>query len=225
MNRLRPNATNVEVIARHNDQAPGLPAGVAFDRFGHPVSTGHSGDVVAFPSVLTGAGVSTLNDSAAYIDSHGTLRLLAREGERPSGLPIGSSFVSDQVVFTNEAAQVVMWSRFAEPGIPEGAGLWFDAGDGIMQPLLRERDHLLVNGVDKTVQLIDLDFGELPAGRIFLNDAGQFTCRLRFTDNTSGIFIAQVPELPTVTIALVGLFSLVMRRRSDHAAGPPISAF
>lgn len=70
----------LNLLAREGDQAPGLPAGVKYRSFG-PFTLNGPGRVL-FGGLLTGAGVSSTNDSAVFAtDPTGEVHLLLREGE------------------------------------------------------------------------------------------------------------------------------------------------
>jgi hypothetical protein len=73
-------AAGLELIARENDPAPGVPAGVLFDFFSAPAmnATGR----LAFLADLRGAGVTTANNTGLWAqDDNGALTLLLREGD------------------------------------------------------------------------------------------------------------------------------------------------
>lgn len=80
--------TRIDVVARTGQLAPG--AGTArFDDFEAPVS-GRSG--VAFVARLAGGSVGRNNAHGIWVGAPGTVALLAREGDRAPGFPVGVRF-------------------------------------------------------------------------------------------------------------------------------------
>ena len=70
----------LELVAREDDQPPGMPAGVEFATFLDPAFNVH--DQVAFRGIVRGAGITTANDNGIWAeDTNGVLRLIVKEGD------------------------------------------------------------------------------------------------------------------------------------------------
>ena len=70
----------LELVARENDQAPGLPEGVLFDVLHEPAL--NSAGQVAFEADLRGTGVSASNNTSLWAQTtDGLLSLIVREGD------------------------------------------------------------------------------------------------------------------------------------------------
>ena len=82
----------LSLIARAGNSAPGTPAGVNFDRFTAGLPSINGTGNVSFRGVVTGAGVTTANDSGLWVERGGALALLAREGNQAAGLEAGVNY-------------------------------------------------------------------------------------------------------------------------------------
>lgn len=81
-----------QLIARDGDPAPGLPAGVNYSTLDRPVlnDAGHA----AFATTLTGASVTSLNDSAIFAGAPAAPQLVARTGNVAPGTPVGVNYLA-----------------------------------------------------------------------------------------------------------------------------------
>lgn len=111
------------LVARKGDPHPALAVGEVLNTINTSSSySDFEGGAVAFYATLTGAGVTTANDSSVWMGSPANLRLVAREGNPAPGfanvpnlvsavfgnMSAGSVFMNDrgQVVFSNVAVAV-----------------------------------------------------------------------------------------------------------------------
>ncbi|MBC8108757.1 MAG: hypothetical protein H7Z14_19390 [Anaerolineae bacterium] len=212
--RMRPSG-QMTTLATAHVQAPGLPPGVAVNRFALHASASRTADVVAFAATLEGSGVNSSNNSAAFISEYDQLKLIAREGEPAPGTGLGQLFDQDPVVFTNAGGQIVLISRLRGQDVHplNNAGVWFDPGNGQLQLALRTGDQFNDNGMMRTVQRITPGLLRVDDGMTFLNDQGQFIVHVEFNNGT-GIYRLQVPEPSAAAIGLICVASLLGRRRT-----------
>jgi hypothetical protein len=213
--RVKPDGSTT-TLAVTGQQAPGLPAGVTFDQFGG-FASGREGSAAAFWNSLSGPGVNSTNDWAAFLwsDNGSSPRLIAREGDAAPGTAPGVVFTGSPIVYANDFNQFVMYYDLAGSGVTNtnDSGLWCDTGDGQLQLLLREGDNFLVNGTPRMIREIDFNISSPGTQDDRFNNLGQYVVGLTFTDNSSGIFTVQVPEPSVATIAMIMSTSMFARRR------------
>jgi len=224
---------NFQVRARSGQAAPGL-SGLVFGSetdFGHgagsfnSVQQNSAGDI-AFSAIVSGDGVSIYNNDAIYLGRAGEpLKLLAREGDAAPGAPAGAKFVADNsdldqtnYAFSepsiNSRGQIIFSSRYGDDAGQMAVGIWATDLDDVLHLILHEGQEIDVGGgVVKTIgylgRLYDLGLGTASEdGQNFVfNDAGQFVFTANFTDGTSAVVVAQVPEAGAGVIMLVVLIT------------------
>jgi hypothetical protein len=122
------DSSNLTLIVRRGDHAPGTPAGVNFDRFGlNSWPTLNDAGQVAFRSTLVGSGVDSTNDRGIWAtDQSGELQLLARTGDLLEVAPgdfrtigalefVGATGNSDgRASAFNNLGQLVFWASFTD---------------------------------------------------------------------------------------------------------------
>ena len=225
-----------QIVAREGDQAPGLPAGVTYASFEDPSFNprtpmlNDSGSVL-FGGVITGPGVTGANDDVFFAGPYNDIKLIAREGQPAPGTPAGVNFVSMFSGFIggsaipfwslNEADQIAVPMFLSGPGVNSSndvALYLFDPGLG---PVLIAREGSpfdVGGGVFRTIADFGIDFSANKDDDSIngLNDTGTLVFRLKFTDGSSGIFTATVPEPAGLTLLVAGtLAAALVRRRSD----------
>ncbi|GJM19766.1 MAG: hypothetical protein DHS20C14_19790 [Phycisphaeraceae bacterium] len=130
---------SIDEIAREGDPAPGI-AGV-FGDFGAPTHN-TAGDVVGL-CVLTGAGVSSENDTGIWVlrDDRAPAPI-ALEGDQVPGLPGGLVFAEFNSPRLNELGCIVFRARVAGPGVDESNewGVWSVQPNGAAAILVRSSD-------------------------------------------------------------------------------------
>jgi hypothetical protein len=179
---------------------------------------------VAFAAYLGGTGVTNQNDGSLWAEIDGQLGLIAREGETPPGL-------SDEISFGtfvaapdwSDSGQMSFYSTLRGPGLTgdNNTTLWLTDEHGTPVLIAWQGHPFDLGGGD--VRIIDeistwVNQGSNNFGRsVGLNDLGDLAFTLRFTDGTSGVFVARIPEPPTVVILLLvaGYVVRYPRRRSD----------
>jgi hypothetical protein len=191
-----PGATPTLVL-RTGDPAPGLPG----QTMGMPtLPTINDAGEVAF---LASAGSSTM----FWAGHPGAIKPLFVPGAPAPGDVDGLTFANfggGGLPMLNDAGQIVFSARYLNTLTSEiGYGLWASDPDGTLSLIAREHGPLEFDGQTRTVSLL---------GRFDINDLGQIVFGAQFTDGSSGIFVATIPE-PTVTMLLIPLLFLSRRRR------------
>jgi hypothetical protein len=216
---------DIKLVAYRGQRAPGLPESITYKGMQYEPAINDAGQV-AFAASLAG-DVTDNNDEAIWFGQPGNLRLLAREGDPVPGVPEArfrdivdwageyyTAFLRPQI---NNHAQVVFWGSIVGPAIDDSNnhGLWATDSDAQIHLIIREGTAFEVAPGD--VRIIQSIQGLAESGAVGplphnFNDAGQFILHLTFTDESSGLFLATIPE-PATPIALA-LISLAMLRPS-----------
>lgn len=210
---------SLSLIAKEGDPAPGLQAGVTLTSIHNqnnyiPVSD--SGKV-AFKAGLAGPGINLLYNDAILSDSSGDLAIVAREGEHAPGTPDGVLFKFLQIVGINSVGQTIFTSELTGSGVTSSnnIGVWAQDPEGVLQLILRRGDPFEVApGDERTIGYINR-LGvpnDGPSVGTDFNERGEIAFYLTFTDGTSGIFVAQVPE-PASLLLLAFPLALAKRLR------------
>ncbi|MEO7317894.1 MAG: choice-of-anchor tandem repeat NxxGxxAF-containing protein [Chthoniobacteraceae bacterium] len=209
-----------QLVAIEGTHAPGTPAAVNYGDLNAPAFS--DAGTVAFGGALFGPGVvEFVNDRALWTGTPGNINLLARAGDLAPGTTDGSRFRSFSFPIINGAGQA------AFVGSLNGAnqnGIWATTLAGNLILIVRQGDQFSLGlGVTKTVQFATFAPGDfLVEGRAVsspFNDAGQIAFRASFTDGSSGVFVASVPEPCTALLLMFGGLSLAVRRRLRAASG------
>jgi hypothetical protein len=226
---------------RTGQPAPGMPPGVSFSGgtvYGYPVQAftqvQHNGqDDIAFRGLVSGPGIDISNNDGLWLGRAGQpLKLIAREGEHPPGAPAGAKFLADNSDLLeynpaflepsiNNKGQIVFHGTFLDSTGNYSAGIWGTDLDDSVHLIAYDGQQIDIGGgIIKTIHPLDgIDhFGYGSASEdgqnFLLNDAGQFAFTARFTDGTSAVLIAQVPEPPALVIvpALLLVAGVTCRR-------------
>jgi hypothetical protein len=235
---------NLQLRARTGQPAPGMPAGVFFGGetiYGHgaqsfyvaPLSgQGH----IAFSGLVSGPGIDISNNNGLWLGKPGQpLALIAREGAAAPGAPPGGVFVSaindiDQYNPTfsapsiNNRGQVVFASAYQDDANQIIQGIWGTDVDDTLHLIVYQGQQIdLGGGVMKTLSYFDGGFGSASEeGQNFIfNDAGQLALGAHFTDGTSAVLIADVPEpgLGMILFCVLGLACAGRRRTHGRRGG------
>lgn len=118
-------AAATATVALQNSAAPGTPAGV---NFGSVLSAPVINDTgqVAFSGLVTGPGISSSNDSGAWLGEPGALQLVLREGANAPGTTGNTDFSNPGSMAINHLGQVAFESALAGPTVTSSTneGLW-----------------------------------------------------------------------------------------------------
>ena len=204
---------SLRFIAQDGDQAPGTSPGVRFDAMysnnlqSLPIS--ESGRT-AFKTSLIGPGVNLFTNSrAVYSEGFGTLELVARAGNQAPGAPDGALFDRFNTLDMFASGQVIFGASLRGTGVTaeNSNGIWVQNPMGLLLKLIRQGDVIEVGPGDlRTVAFFNFAFGQS------INEHGDIAIELRFTDNTSGVFVTRVPE-PVSALLFAATFWVARRRR------------
>jgi hypothetical protein len=220
--RAAPDGT-VSLLVRNGaaGTSPNLGPGVVFQNLVLP-TINSSGDIV-FSASLAGTGVNATNSNALFATTGGGApHAVARTGAAGPGPGLGpgvvfSSFF-DPVI--NDAGDISFIAVLTGTGVnsTNDRGIFTNAGGGTLRAVVREGDLFDVNpGPAVDLRTISGASIASPAGgqdgqRTGFNDDGLLALSLFFTDGSSGIFTAQVPE-PGCLTPLVIMAALLAPRR------------
>jgi hypothetical protein len=132
------------LAARAGTNAPGTPPGVVFRGFIESfelLSPEIGSGRLAFAASLTGAGVTSSNDTGVWAGEAGAFSLLARKGTEAPGAAAGVVFTELFLVGGGESGAALLFGRLNGPGVTttNDEGFWTDRG-GSLSLLLREGD-------------------------------------------------------------------------------------
>jgi hypothetical protein len=216
---------SLQLVAREGGQAPGIVAGGNFFGF-DPPKFSNGGQTAFIASLAANAllGITPANSTGLWSDANGNLQLVARAGDQAPGMPMGAVFDSffggrsSVGVALNAAGHAAFFTSVTGGGVTStnNTGLWAQDQNGNLRLVLREGELFEVAPGDfRTISFIT--FQSQSAGGEGLargfNDNYQLALHLNFTNNTSGIFVAQVsvPEPGTIVLAMAVLSSLFTR--------------
>jgi hypothetical protein len=210
-------------IAIAGTQAPGMPAGVAFKKFGETASS-RSAENVVFRATLIGPSIDDTTPFSAFARVNGATRLLSRPGLPAPELGPDVVFDLFGTGAVNDMGQILLISGLAGPGVntSNDAAMWYDTGDGVLHLLLREGDPFTFDGTTRTLRTFQAQLvSGGGTGADTFNNAGQFVCGLTFTDGSSGVFLFQIPEPSATAAALaVAVGTLALGKRRPRAGRP-----
>lgn len=207
------------VLIRSGDPAPGAPGAV----FSSPddLALAADGSIVLEGYLETGVGGVTNADDFGLWGTAGAgpLHLIAREGDRPAGLPAAARFAALQRWEVNGSGEVVLSGTYFPPasGTAED-GLWHhDLYTGVTSLLLRRGDAVEVAPGDlRSVTSVGAGIraagGGDGKGRAW-NDAGQLAASISFEGGSRGVFRLTVPE-PATGAGAAALAALIWLRAS-----------
>jgi hypothetical protein len=224
------SAGTLGLVARRGSQASDSLPGSLYDAF--PGGAGLARVIndardIAFLATLqgaeTGRGVWTGN----LANNPSALDRIAFEGEQAVGFPNGVdySFLGwvDNGVGINSLGSVLFTGLVTGPGINlnNDHGVWlYEKAWNKVELVVREGQQIQIAPNDiRTVADISIwnGFGQNDGRWESLNDQDQLAFRLRFTDNTSGIFVASkmiIPEPTSLVLAGCAAIAFGVSRRS-----------
>ncbi len=212
---------------------------VVYDRNGNPLSefSGvtwgisynnpviNDNDLLVFsPSGLGNTGGTNNTGGIFSMDPLGTITKIMRNGDIavPGGAPDGSNafFLSPGNIQLNDAGQIAFTSTLTGLGVSVGLGngnsLWATDLAGELVKIARTGD--LFEVLPGDFRLITGIGGLNSTGgqdghAISFNAAGMLAFELDFSDGSSGIFTASVPEPATALLLAAGMVVCVRRKR------------
>ena len=216
----------MRLLMREGDAAPGMPAGYTVRDFTRAPSI-NGGGAVAFTADAR-SGSSSIE--GLYAGTPGNLRLVTATGQAAPGTPAGVTFgptgfspllLPGQGPAINAAGQVAFLGSVRGPGVTEANndGIWATTPQGVLVLVAREGDLFDVDpatGEDlRAIRSVSMfaDHGDGDGRWHGLNALGQVAFRLEFSDGTSGLVLATVPEPSAGALLLLGTWPALARRR------------
>lgn len=196
------------LVIREGALAPGtsLPFG---DLFGTRLN--NVGSVAFVGSARQQNGMEL---EGVWSDAAGSLALVALAGQPAPGFPVGTTFRTFSYLMPNDAGQLAFLANTTL-----GVGLYATDLDGELQLVARAGTEIEVSpGDTRTVAgigLFSLNGGQetLNSSISGFNALGELAFSVSFTDNSSGNFVAYVPE-PSGLFACAILVVICARRRT-----------
>ena len=202
--------TNLALLARKGDAAPGMATGVTIRNFGAATSTQvrqtpriDAQGRTAFLAFVTGPGVTTANDSGIWRGVPGSVQPIMREGDPAPGLSDGALFgdgtdVSDgdvNDIAVNDRGEMIFFNRLTGPNVTTAndGSIWHVDATGALSLIVREGDSFQVApGDTRTVRVLSFTggSGDEDGNSCGFNDAGQLAFYVTFIGGTEGVFIA-----------------------------------
>lgn len=206
------NVASPHMTLRSGTAAHGLPAGVNYQIL-LGTAQNNAGDLL-YAATLTGSGVTFDNDDVLYAGPVSSPTLIARSGDHAPGTPAGVNYEFFSAAVMNDGGLVAYTARLIAGGVtPDNDWALFAHHPTLGQFLIaREGNPFDVGGGD--IRTID---GVSPLALEFAgpgND-GTIAMKLRFTDGTSGVFTAVVPE-PAIAVPALGASLLALRHLPDR---------
>lgn len=206
----------VKAVARTGQSAPGTTA-----QFGIQLSTTpqiSADNYITFDASLTGDGVTSANDSGLWIGSAAEgFNLVAREGDVAPGTGGAAfgEFLNTAFLSIDEGGSGAFRMNLTGPGVTaaNAGSIWsFDSASNL-QLIARMGDTINVDGVMRTINLIRTNFGangDNGFATSLANDRFAYTAN--FTDGSSAVLIAHVPEPSACGLILITLAATLGRR-------------
>ena len=159
----------------------------------------------------------------SLIEDPANATLVARKGAQAPGRPAGAVFTefegpgmggSGRFVY-NDLDQLAFAAYDTT-----GSGVWATHPDGTLDLVAHTGDTIAVDGVDKTIYNVWLAGHQyLGSGSCFADD-GRLAVHLIFTDDSSAIYIARVPEPASAAVAAAAALMTLVCRRHRHRRAP-----
>jgi hypothetical protein len=123
------------LVVRRGNPAPVTPPGATFDAFAGPLF--NAAGQTAFRGDLTGTGVTGFNDRSMWLEDHGALMPVAREGDAAPGTEAGTNLGSLYETVLNSAGQLAFLSDLIISGVPRLSAAVWSGGPGALKVVAR----------------------------------------------------------------------------------------
>lgn len=210
------------MVARTGDAnfGPDLGPTVTFAQLSAP-STNSLGQL-AFGGYVQGPGITASNDQGIWVRMGNITSAVIREGLVSPNLGSGINFTSFTFPVINNVGQITFAAFLSGPGVTSAnnQGLWvWSAGELVkiarmgdlfdLAPSPSVTDLRVITGIDYWGGQSDIAGSSGEDGRRqYFNDQGALVFRLRFSDGSSGIFTALVPEPAAHALAITAAIFL-----------------
>ena len=194
---------------------PGLGRGEVYDWFDNDNLRLSPGGHVAFGALLrvgTG-GVTFENNQVIMLDRSGSLEPVARTGVTGAlgpGLGGGEVFTNLDFISVNSLGQIVFTGYLSTYN---RQGIWATDINGDLKPIVLQHSLFDVRKPSDGVDLrwiTGLNYGN---NLNSISDDGIVPFELSFSNGTTGLFTAQVPEPGTIAVFSIGIAGLLKRPR------------
>lgn len=211
-------------VGKQGQQAPGLPAGVLYNKFG-PNSTVSSGIAfsldalvsdaghITYRAGLSGTGVTSSNSVGVFAGLISAPTLIARIGDASPG-GAGLYFKDIAPYSINDSGQVLLWAILADStSATVGSSLLLFTPGGSLQTALSTGDIATLAPGDTRIIA-----GIFPANPEYTQNStlsadGRMAVGVEFSDGTEALLVVQVPA-PASNILLLGITAMRCRRQS-----------
>jgi len=200
------SGNSLNLVARAGAPAPGITGAV----FGSPASAGSfsqpslSGGKIAFQCAVRGPGITLDDNLGVWAGTLGSYQLVARSGQPAPGTPAGVVFGSDSGAgcfedpVINSLGEVAFLSVLFGPGVDSTnyMGLFATGPSGNLSLVMRFGDQYDLGGGNlRTINGIGLlnDLNFIASNADGINDVGQLSLELSFTDNTRALVLEALP--------------------------------
>lgn len=190
-------------VAREGDAAPGATPGAVFSSFGSRTEISGDHRVLVHGS-LSGPGIDATRDSGLWMERSGILEMVFQEGMQVPDLAPGVVFKSVEGAITgyamNSTGYLVFRHRFGNvDGTDSGEAIFSTDPLGNLETVVRTGQSIeALPGQFKTISSFALfgfnDFSGGQDGGTPFNDSAQLVLPVTYSDGTTGILIATVPE-------------------------------
>lgn len=217
----------VRLIARENDQAPGLPTGFVFSNLikgpgdEWRIALDDRGDL-AFRAELRDTRIALNNRSSIWRERKGELQLAFQTGiQAPDAPDTDVTFQSFEMPHLSHAGRMAFSAHLTGPGIDStnSVGIWAEDAQGQFRLIAREGDVIDVDPAEASdlrtiseLRLVGNLFDSIDTrdhesrgegGQPYvINNLGQVAFQSVFTDRTRGIFISNLVAVPEPAAAL-----------------------
>jgi hypothetical protein len=204
-------------IAIEGQAAPGTSPGTVFGRLFESVI--NEKGQVAFVGEIVETDTDGGWELGVWLADSNSQELVIRTGDPAPGVPDGVVFDNFRGLVLNDFGQVVFWGALTGPNIDESnyTGLWATDRRGKLHLIARNGDQFDVNEdplIEDIRTINGIGHTIVSGGANALNNAGQITFVAGFTDESWGIYVANlpIPEPSTLGLLAAALMVGVARR-------------
>lgn len=218
--RYDPDGGGISLVAREQMGAPGTSDGIFLDQFGNSFINPFilaNGDLAFRATLRESAGMP--ETGSIWKQVGGSLELVTRDGDDAPGTTGTFEGMNTQgSFFANDLGQVAFMSRIVGDGIDgtNNEGIWATTTTGeLILIALEDTPFEVAPGdfrvIDDLFMAPSANWHDSRGGA--LNNNGELTFRLLFTDGSEGIFVTTIPTPgATVLMPLAGLMAVRRRR-------------